>query len=303
MKNMNTKKLFVFLLFAFLMMVILGLLMRLTGGTSANTIISASNSDPTSAILGFLFSAAAMFIPLLSVVLTQLIFKEPILKGLGISFKINMSWLTGWLLIPIIAFATLGMTLLMPGAKWSTDNEIIQTALSQMPIDIGVWGIIAISTVSGLFAGLTINALFGFGEEIAWRGFLMKEFKGKKFLAVALLIGVIWGLWHAPIVLNGHNYPIHPLAGIFMMVALCILLTPILMYFRQKSGSVIVPAIMHGTFNALIGISFMVVETPSNDLLYGGAGLAGFIVLAGINLCLFLYDKFVSKENIFGSHL
>ena len=70
------------------------------------------------------------------------------------------------------------------------------------------------------------------------------------------------------------------------------------MYFRQKSGSVIVPAIMHGTFNAVMGVSATVV-TPANDLLYGGPGLAGMIVLLVVNTCLYLYDRYISKEKIF----
>ena len=190
----------------------------------------------------------------------------------------------------------------MPGAQWTPDSEMMQSAIVSMPEGIGVWGIIAITTVSGLISGITINAVFAFGEEIAWRGFLMKEFKGKKFLLAAQWIGIIWGLWHTPIILNGHNYPQHPMAGVFMMVVFCLLLTPMLMYFRQKSGSVIVPAIMHGTFNAVVGISAAVV-TPANDLLYGGAGLAGFIVLLMMDVCLYLYDRYFSKERVFASVL
>ena len=87
-----------------------------------------------------------------------------------------------------------------------------------------------------------------------------------------------------------------------MMVVFCLLLTPMLMYFRQKSGSVIVPAIMYGTFNAVVGLSSVVV-TPANDLLYGGAGLAGLIVLLIIDVCLYLYDRFFSKEKVFAAVL
>ena len=174
--------------------------------------------------------------------------------------------------------------------------------MQSMPEGVSVWGLIGITLLSGLFAGITINAVFAFAEEIAWRGFLMKEFKGKKFLSVVLWIGVIWGLWHAPIILNGHNYPQHPVVGVLMMVVFCILLTVMLMYFREKSGSVIVAAIMHGTFNAVAGVTAAVV-TPANDLLYGAAGLAGMIVLLVVDVCLCLYDKYVSKENIFSTLL
>ena len=86
--------------------------------------------------------------------------------------------------------------MVMPGAQWTPDSEMVQQSLQNMPEGIGVWGVIGITLLSGLFAGITINALFSFGEEIAWRGFLMKEFRGKKFLSAVLWIGVIWGLWH-----------------------------------------------------------------------------------------------------------
>ena len=295
---MNTKKLIVFLLWAFVPMVIVGLVMHFSGASTTGLPKEPSAIDPLAAVKSLLFSAGAMLIPLLAVIFTQLIFKDPVLKGLGISFKINRWWWIGWLLMPIIAFAVLGITLLMPGARWTPDSEMMQSAMKSMPEGIGIWGVIVITIISGLLNGITINAVFAFGEEIAWRGFLMKEFKGKKFLMAALWIGIIWGLWHAPIILNGHNYPQHPVMGVFMMVLFCLLLTPMLMYLRQKSGSVIVPAIMHGTFNAVVGLSAVVV-TPANDLLYGGAGLAGFIVLLIIDTCLYLYDRCFSKEKVF----
>ncbi|MBR5177056.1 MAG: CPBP family intramembrane metalloprotease [Bacteroidales bacterium] len=295
---MNIKKLIVFLLFAFLPMVVVGLVMHFSGASAGEAAADAANGDNLTAINRLIMSAGSMLIPLLAVIFTQLIFKEPVLKGLGISFKFNRWWWIGWLLMPVIAMLTLGVTLLMPGAQWTPDSEMVRQSLQNMPEGVGVWGLIGITLLSGLFAGITINALFALGEEIAWRGFLMKEFKGKKFLSAVLWIGVIWGFWHAPLILNGHNYPQHPVTGVFMMVILCILLSTMLMYFRKKSGSVIVAAIIHGTINAVAGVATIVV-TPANDLLYGAAGVAGMIVLLVANTCLYLYDKCISKENVF----
>ena len=299
---MNTKKLIVFLLWAFLPMVIVGLVMHFSGAAAGEAATDAANGDTLTAIKRLVMSAGSMLIPLLAVIFTQLIFKEPVLKGLGISFKFNKWWCIGWLLMPVIAMATLGVTLLMPGAQWTPDSEMVQQSLRSMPEGVGVWGIIGITLLSGLFAGITINAVFAFGEEIAWRGFLAKEFKGKQFLSAVLWIGAIWGFWHSPLILNGHNYPQHPVIGVFMMVFLCILLTTMLLYFRKKSGSVIVAAIMHGTINAVAGVTVLVV-TPTNDLLYGATGAAGIIVLRVVDTCLYLYDKYVSKENIFSTLL
>ena len=290
---MDAKKLTVFILWAFVPMIGVGLYLHLSGAGAA-----AAGNDLAAALTAFLLSAGAMLIPLLAVVFTQLICKEPVLQGLGISFRFNRWWWIGWLLMPVLALAILGVSLLMPGAQWAGDSEMVQAAGQSLPAGLGPWGIMAISLVSGLFAGATVNAVFAFGEEVAWRGFLVKLFRGKKFLLAALLIGIIWGFWHFPLILNGHNYPDHPVAGVFMMVLMCVALTPILLYFRQKSGSVIVPAIMHGTLNAVVGISNLFVA-PQNDLLIGGPGLAGLIVLLLTDACLFCYDRFVSREGLF----
>lgn len=290
---MKTKSILIFILWAFVPMIGTGLFLHFAGAAASQAEIS-----PVAAMTGFLFSAGAMLIPLLAVVFTQLICREPVLEGVGISFRINRWWWIGWLLIPVIALAILGMSLLMPGARWAADSELLQLSLAQMPQGFGPWGLIAVSLFSGLLAGATLNAVFAFGEEVAWRGFLVREFKDRKFLTASLLIGVIWGFWHFPLILNGHNYPDHPVPGVFMMVLMCTALTPILLYFRQKSGSVIVPAVMHGTFNAVVGISNLFV-LPQNDLLIGAPGLAGLIVLLLTDVGLFLFDRYVTRENLF----
>ena len=296
---MKAKNLLVFALFAFLPMVVVGIVMHYIGGSAVSD--ETASVDMAAAIKGFVLSAGSMLIPLLAVVFTQLIFKDPVLRNVGLSFKVNKWWWIGWILIPVIAFAILGVSLLMPGEQWMGDSEGIKASMSQMP-GVGLWGYILITVLSGMIAGITINAIFALGEEVAWRGFLMKELEGKPFLAVALGTGAFWGFWHSPLILNGHNYPQHPVLGIFMMIVMCILMTPVLMYFRKKSGSVIVPAIMHGTINAVVGITNILVA-PSNDLLIGGPGLAGFLVFLLVDVCIFIYDRYISKENIMLSAL
>lgn len=297
---MNTKKLVTYILCAFIPMIGIGLLMKFLGAASTNATLDPATVNPLSAIVGALLSSVAMLLPMLAVIITQVVNNEPVFKNLDINFKVNRWWVIGWILMPIVAMGVLGVTLLMPGAKWAPDSELMQLTLQSMPEGLGVWGVVAISLVSGMFAGITLNAVFAFGEEIGWRGYLLKIFKGKSFITTALWTGIIWGLWHAPLILNGHNYPQHPVAGVFMMVGMCLFLTPMLIYFRLKSRSVIVPAIMHGTFNAVVGLS-MILVTPANDLLYGGPGLAGLISLLLFDICIFLYDRFISKENIFTS--
>ena len=151
----------------------------------------------------------------------------------------------------------------------------------------------------GLIAGISINALAAFGEELGWRGFLHRSWKQRGYWRTSLLIGGIWGLWHAPIILMGHNYPEHPVAGVFMMVLFTLLWSPIFFYIREKSGSVIAAAILHGSINASAGLAILLVQGGS-DLTVGIAGLSGLIVLLLANAVLVWFDRKWAAEPIIG---
>jgi len=260
-------------------------------------------------VSAYIVGTAFMFMPMISTILIQkVIYKEPLKKPLGISFKLNRWWLVAWLLPPLIAFATIGISLLIPGVSYSPEMtgfferfegkvpaeqiEQMKAWMTAFPIHI-FW----ISLIQGLFAGITINAVAGFGEELGWRGFLLREFDYMGFWKSSAIIGVIWGIWHAPLILQGHNYPQHPVEGVFMMIIFCLLLSPLFSYIRLKSKSVVAAAILHGSLNATGGLSIMVVKGGS-DLIIGVMGVAGFIVLLIADLLIFLLDHSIRERPV-----
>jgi membrane protease YdiL (CAAX protease family) len=209
--------------------------------------------------------------------------------------------------VPVItSFIALGISLLFPGVSFSASYEGFLSILPAEQVEKATRQLARFPPVvflllqlgQGFVAGCTINALFAFGEEFGWRGFLLKALGKKKLLPVSLITGMVWGLWHFPLILIGHNYPQHPVAGVGMMVVFCILLSPVMTYITLKSKSVIAAAIFHGTLNAIAGIGILYLA-GGNDLTNGTTGLAGFITLILVNLSFFLYDKYISKENIF----
>ncbi|MCQ2958942.1 MAG: CPBP family intramembrane metalloprotease [Bacteroidales bacterium] len=249
---------------------------------------------------GTIFASLYMFIPMVSVIILQLLYKEPVLQGLNVSFKINRWFFVGWLLMPLFSLSALACSTLIPGVSFSTETPLILEALEKMSEqipDINAWSLLAITLVSGLSAGITINALFAFGEEICWRGWLLKQFEGQPFFKTSAIIGAIWGLWHFPLILMGHNYPEHPIAGVGMMILFCISFTPIIMYIRIKAKSVIAAAIVHGTLNAIAGISVIYLEN-TNDLLTGPCGFTGIVVCLLISTVLRFFDPSVMKGEI-----
>ena len=245
-------------------------------------------------IWGNLLASVYMFFPLLSVLITQLITGEKLFSGIGLSFKINRWWWLGWLvLIPLPIFLSLPVSALFPGVSLSADGEMLHQTMETLKaqgLPLGPGGVLLITLLSGLVAGLTVNAVFAFGEEAAWRGFLHRCLKGMGFWKESLVIGLIWGFWHAPLILMGHNYPDHPVAGVFMMVAFCVLFTPLMILIREKSGSVVMAAVAHGTVNALAGVSIIYLS-GFDELLCGFPGLAGFIVLAVVDILIFFFRK------------
>ncbi len=265
-----------------------------------------------------LLGTVYMFVPAISVlIIKKLIHKEAIVRDLLISFKINKWFVFAWFIMPIVIFVSLGISLLFPGITYDPEMtgmltrmqsmmtpeeyekiaEQMQASLQSMPIN-PVW----LSLIQGLIAGITINAVAAFGEELGWRGFLLHEFRNMKFLKASLIIGFIWGIWHAPMILMGHNYPQHPEAGILMMTIFCMLLSPLLMYITIKAKSVIAAAIAHGTMNAIAGISVMMIK-GGNDLNAGITGLAGFIAIIVFVALIFVYDMYISKNKIFTSKI
>ena len=83
-----------------------------------------------------------------------------------------------------------------------------------------------------------------------------------------------------------------------MMVIFCILLTPMMIYIVIKSKSVITAAIFHGSNNAICGITLLYLS-GGNDITNNVTGIAGFIALLLVNCAFFLYDKYITRENIF----
>jgi membrane protease YdiL (CAAX protease family) len=262
-------------------------------------------NTPISMVVGVVY----MFVPMtIAIIVQKFIYREPLKEPLGISFKLNRWFLVAWLLPPIVAFATLGVSLLFPGIEYSSEMagmferfrqlltpeqfKKMEEQAATLPIH-PFW----IVLLQGLVAGITINAVVSFGEELGWRGLLQKELGFLGFWKSSVVIGVIWGVWHAPIILQGHNYPQHPIAGVFMMMVFCVLLAPIFSYVRLKAKSVIAAAVIHGSLNGTIGLAIIVVK-GGNDLIIGGTGLAGFIVLAVVNLGIFVYNKFLAKDII-----
>lgn len=160
--------------------------------------------------------------------------------------------------------------------------------LSKLPIPPLV--MFFVQLISSMLVGAIVNTIFTLGEELGWRGFLFNETRSMGFVKSNILIGAIWGLWHAPLILQGHNYPEHPVAGVLMMVVFCVPLGFVMSYLRTKTNSVLAPAVFHAMINAMGG-NLMLYATKGNDLVYSVAGFAGAFAFLILFVVILLVDR------------
>jgi membrane protease YdiL (CAAX protease family) len=238
-----------------------------------------------------------MFGPALAAAILQRRAERP-LSELGVSLRPRRSWIVAWALPVIVAAATLGLGFALPSVHFDPSmtpffarlaeslsaDQVAQTraAFAKLPVHPAL-----LAAVQAALIGPTLNAVVAFGEELGWRGYLFEALRGVGFWRSSALVGLMWGVWHAPIILLGHNYPEHPQAGVSLMIVFCVLWAPLFAWVRERSGSVGAPSVLHGTLNALAGVPLMVTQGGS-DLLVGMTGAVGLGVVAVANLVLFV---------------
>ena len=185
-----------------------------------------------------------------------------------------------WLAVAAVgALPLVGLTLLLavavPGVGF--DPTVDPTPGIQFPS-----GLVGVIATFGLVLGLgaTVNAFFAFGEEFGWRGYLLWELAPWGFWKASLAIGALWGIWHAPVIIAGYNYPSFPVIGVFAMTVACLSFSPVYTYLVVRAESVIAAALLHGVFNGSAGIvvAYAVTENAAlSELVASPVGAAGVL--------------------------
>ncbi len=240
-------------------------------------------------------ASVRMWVPFLGVVVALLACGVPLkegLKCLGVRLG-RLAYLPLGLIMPYIIYLVgVGVCYLMGYApvnpvEAALSSPQVPQQVKELILRSGPGVFLVLQLVNAAIAGLTINALLALGEEVGWRGLMYAVLYPRYgLLASTAVIGVTWGLWHAPLILFlGYSMPHHrDLIGLTMYCAVTTSWTLILLLLRRRSGSVLPAAIMHGTINALGGL--MVLTYPNVDELYvlpvGVASLVASTIVGGV---------------------
>lgn len=165
-------------------------------------------------------------------------------------------------------------------------REVITTAAASQDGDaaaifdiLSVRSLLLLTGLNMVIGGL-INVVATFGEELGWRGWLLPKLLPLGAWPAMLLTGALWGLWHAPIILLGYNYPSAPVVGVFLFTAFCMLWGVLHGWMRIATGSVWPAALMHGSLNASVGavVFFHAAGYQPDNVWVGLIGLSGWIL-------------------------
>jgi len=214
--------------------------------------------------------AAAMFFPAIGVLLTRLITKEGFKDvWLRPNLKKNLRfYVLAWFGPGILTFLGAALYfLLVPGSfdpscgymRLTMEAAGAPYEAQAVPMNL----LMLIQTVQAFLLAPILNFVTCFGEEWGWRGYLLpKVSKHFPTIPTLLITGIIWGLWHAPLTIIGHNYGLgywgFPFTGIAMMCVFCIVMGIFLSYVTLKTKSCIPAILGHGAINGIgaIGIYF-----------------------------------------------
>lgn len=218
------KKLITFLLLILLVSAIFNTLIILNGGKIEENI-------PYAAVL--IFSPAAISL------LVNLIYEKNV-RGFGWKWQHTKWHLVSYAVPLLYIVGAYGLVVLAGFA--SLDLEKIN--------ELGFGGILMIPTV-----GITGVVLQVLGEEIGWRGFLLKNlYKKMSFGKASLITGAVWALFHYPLLLMGnYNNGATPAWYALLCFTLAILsANTIINWLYIKSGSLWTALIFHSVHNSLL---------------------------------------------------
>lgn len=258
--------------------------------------ISFSNAPP---MMAQLIVAGVMWVPALATVITIRFITREGFDITNFRFGSIKPYLFAAGLMPVMFVVIYGLTWLfgLGSPDWQLEGFRRMMIASGAPAaefpssSLVIPGLFIIS----ILVGPTINGLFGFGEEFGWRGYLLPKLMPLGKWKAYTLLGFIWGLWHAPLVVAGFNYPGYPIAGVIWMIGLTFTLGIIINEFTLRYRSSVLAGSIHGAFNGQAYGIWRILFPDVNSLLGGMTGLIGIIVMGVVGLMIM--KKFEYKDS------
>jgi membrane protease YdiL (CAAX protease family) len=293
-ETVDTKRIAIYLAFAFGIAWSVGLVIYLTGGLSNSPpLVTGTPITLALALLITVYMGAPALAHVLTRVLTREGWRDTTLRP---QFRRGWPyWVAAWfspgiltILGGVVYFA------LFPG-YFDPTFKVIRDLLarSPQPLPISPALLVVLQIVQAMAIAPLVNSLFTFGEEFGWRAYLQPRLMPLGERRAFVLMGVIWGVWHWPVIAMGYNYgadyPGAPWLGMLGMVWFTLLVGTLIGWLALRGGSVWPAVIGHAAVNGIAGLAMLFVQGKPN-LLVGPTplGVVGSAAWAAVALWILI---------------
>lgn len=251
------------------------------------------SSNLTLAVVAQYITAAMMFIPLISVLLSG-----GKIRDMGWKPRIRKCvpfFLLAWFAPAILTAIGAAIYFLIFPTHLDLTGQYLADAAGQEALDTITYVMtypqyVLINVIACLTYAPLINVFPSVGEEAGWRGYMYPVLKEKFGKRKGLILGgIIWGMWHWPLMIftgfeYGKDYLGFPIVGMILFCVITIALGIFCDYVYEKTSCIWYPALFHGAFNAAATIPLTITATGLDRYRLLGSAPNG--IIAGLPLMI-----------------
>lgn len=290
----DTRRIVIFLAFAYGIAWLTGLVIYLMGGLAGSAQLL-----PGLPLAVVLLAVPYMWAPALANIFTRLVTREG-WKDVGLRPRLRRGWpywLAGWFLPGVMTLAGAAIFFLLFPQYFDAGLARLGASNLSLPALAGLspWISFAVQMLIAVLISPVLNFLATFGEEFGWRAYLLPKLLTLGWRKAVLLLGLIWGVWHWPVIFMGYEYglkyPGAPLLGPLLFIWITFCFGTFLAWLVVRGGSVWPAVIGHAAINGIAGAAILVTSGQPNPLLgplpVGVIGSLGFTLAAVALFVLF----------------
>jgi len=276
----------------------------LAGWIVASRLFQISASNPLFQVMVL----PGAFMPAIAAVVTRRWVTREGFSDVGSHLNFRRCWryyLFGGYVLPIIVVGVIVALAILLGISqpdFSLHRSLavlIPKAHSAFPrITPSLWAILIFQM---MIVGVPLGTIVTWGEEFGWRGYLQLRLFAAQPILAAVVTGVIWGVWHYPLILFGYEHYENVWAGLLVFPVCTVMLSIIFGWLRLKTDSVWSSCIAHGATNALgVSITLLLFLGGPHFLYVSYLGIPSWVPLGAI--CVWIRPKLVNarKDRICG---
>jgi CAAX protease family protein len=227
-------------------------------------------------------------------------------QGFGdVSFRLGGR--SGWKAIGLALAFPIIIGLIAYGVAWTTglvqfNPKLIKLAAvcfgdPASPIAVFMINLVIAVTIITIYSVRTAA-----GEEIGWRGYMLTRLIDAGLPKPILMSGLIWGIWHVPLILGGvYLVGPPPLLAALLWIVTATAFSFVFARLRLATGSVWPAVALHSAWNAVIQTAFDPASHGAGaELWIGESGIlvALTMIVAAVVFCCGRWTRNISVRSL-----